>query len=115
MSDTGKIEEILESLKSYATTNYELIKLQAVERVTVIMADLMGDILVGLVALLFVFFISLWASLYLSTLLGDNYSGFAIVAGFYLLIGITLLVFRKRMVIKPIRNKIIREIFNSKQ
>jgi len=110
MPDQGKIEELTENLKSYLSTNFELIKYQGIERTSVIIADLAVNILVGLILLLFVFFISLWACFYLSTLLGDNYSGIAIVAGFYLLLGLLLYTVRKKLIIKPLRNKIIRNI-----
>jgi hypothetical protein len=111
MPDNGKIEELTESLKNYVSTNLELIKYQAIERATVIVADLVTNIVVGLLLLFFVFFISLWASFYLSALMGDNYSGIAIVAGFYLLIGLILFLVRKKLVIKPLRNKIVQNIF----
>lgn len=114
MADVGKIEEITEQLKSYVATNYELIKLKAVERLTVILSDLISNFLVGLVLFLFVFFTSLWACFYLSARLGDNYSGIAIVAGFYLLVGLILLIVRKKMIEKPLRNKIIRKVFSKK-
>ncbi len=115
MSDVGKIEEIIENLKSYFATNYELIKLKAVERITVILSDLISDFLVGLVVFLFVIFISLWAGFYLSARMGDNNSGFAIVAGFYFMLGLLLLIIRKKVVERPLRNKIIRKVFSKKQ
>ena len=111
MPDQGKIEELTESLKGYLTTNIELIKHQAIERITVIVADLVSNVLVGLLLLFFLFFISLWACFYLSALFGNNYTGIAIVAGFYLLMGLIIYMVRKKLVIKPLRNKIIRNIF----
>jgi hypothetical protein len=111
MPDQGKIEELTDSLKSYITTNLELIKYQAIERATVVIADLVSNLLVGMLLLFFVFFLSLWASFYLSALMGDHYSGIAIVAGFYLLVGLILYLVRKKLVIKPLRNKIVRNIF----
>ncbi|HEY3370894.1 MAG TPA: phage holin family protein [Prolixibacteraceae bacterium] len=111
MPDNGKIDELTDSLKSYVNTNFELIKYQAIERSTVIIADLISNILVGLLLLFFVFFISLWACYYISAQLGDSYSGIAIVAGFYLLVGLILLMVRKKLLIKPLRNKIVHNIF----
>jgi len=111
MPDQGKIEELTDSLKGYLNTNIELIKHQAIERTTVIVADLVANLLVGLLFLCFVFFISLWACFYLSAILGNNYSGIAIVAGFYLLMSLILFMVRKKLVIKPLRNKIISNIF----
>jgi hypothetical protein len=114
MPEHGKLEELTESLKSYITTNYELIKLQTIERSTVIVADLLSNLLVGLVVFLFVFFLSICAGFYLSARLGDSYSGFAIVTGFYLLVSLILLLVRKKLVERPLRDKIIRKIFRKK-
>lgn len=111
MPDQGKIEELIENLKSYLTTNLELIKYQAIERSTVIIADLLSNILVVLLLVFFVFFISLWACFYLSALMGDNYSGIAIVAGFYLFLSIIIILVKKKLLIKPLRNKIVRDMF----
>jgi len=106
-----KLEELTENLKSYINTNLELIKYQAIERSTVIIADMLSTLLVGLFLLFFLFFISLWACFYVSAYMGDHYSGIAVVAGFYLLIGLILYMVRKKLLIKPFRNKIVSNIF----
>jgi len=110
MPDQGKIEELTESIKSYLNTNFELFKYQGIERSSVIIADLVSKLLVGLILLFFVFFTSLWACFYLSAYFGDNYSGIAIVAGFYLLLGLIIYLVRKKLVVKPLRDKIIRNM-----
>jgi hypothetical protein len=109
-----KIEELIASLKSYTNTTIELIKLETAEHFSVIMANLISKFIVGLVIVLFVFFISLGICFYLSELLGNNYMGFGIVAGIYLLLGIILSIGRKKLLNKPIRDKIIQEMFQSK-
>jgi uncharacterized protein (DUF983 family) len=68
MPDHGKIEELTDNIKSYLNTNFDLIKYQAVERATVIMADTVTYVVIGLFLLMFLFFISLWACFYLSSL-----------------------------------------------
>ena len=113
MQETEKIEEITEKVKSYIQTNYELIKLQTIERSSVILADLISNILVGLVVILFVFFLSICAGFYFSSRLGEYYLGFAIVAGFYFLCGLILILLRKKLLERPMRDKIIRMIFRT--
>jgi len=115
MPDHGKIEELTENIKSYVNTNFELIKYQAVERATVMIADTVTYVLVGLFFLFFIFFLSLWACFYLSSLFNNNYTGIAIVAGFYLLLGLVLFLVRKNMVIKPLRNKIVNKLFQKEK
>ncbi|MBL0309934.1 MAG: phage holin family protein [Bacteroidetes bacterium] len=107
-----KIEELTESLKTYVSTNYELGKLEAAERSAVIGSGLIIGLLVGVVSSLFLFFISLWVGFYLSNLLGDNYSGFGIIAVFYLVLGLFLVFGREKLIKRPIRDKMIRLVFS---
>lgn len=111
MPENGKIVELTDSLKEYIHTTYELKKLQAIEKSSVFGASLIGILLTGLVVILFVVFLSLWVALYLSAKMGDIYSGFSIVSAFYFLLGIILLLVRKKLIDKPMRDKIIRRIF----
>lgn len=113
MPEFGKIEELTENLKKYIATSYELQKLQAIESSSVFGSGLISSLLVGLVVVLFVFFLSLWAGFYLSASIGDNYSGFLIVAGFYFLFGFILILVRKKLIEKPLRDKIIRKVFSN--
>jgi len=115
MSEHVNIEEIADSLKVYVNTNLELIKLELTERVSVLGSSLISNLLVWLVIVLFLFFISLGLAFYLSNLLGNNYSGFIIIAGFYLLIGLILILGKKRLVEKPLRDKIIQELLHKNE
>lgn len=113
MPEFGKIEELTESLKKYIATSYELQKLQAIESSSVFGSGLISSLFVGLVVVLFVFFLSLWAGFYLSAIIGDNYSGFLIVAGFYFLFSLILVIVRKKLIEKPLRDKIIRKVLSN--
>lgn len=112
MSEHGKIEELTDSFKRYATTSYDLIKLEASERTSVIGSGLVSSILLGIVGVIFTLFLSFAAGFYISARMGDTWSGFAIVAGFYLVVLLILAAGRKRLVEKPMRDKIIRNIFS---
>ncbi len=109
--DHSKTEELIESLKGYLNTNFTLIKLEATERSASIASVLIGSILIGIVGTFFILFISIGIGLYLSVQLGSTYSGFAIVAGFYFLLGLILFLGRNGIILKPIRNKLTKKIF----
>jgi hypothetical protein len=106
-----KIEELIVNLKSYTTSTIEIVKLEAVERTSSIVANFISGLVIGLVVILFAFFFSMGISLYLSELLDNTYWGFGIVAGAYLLLGIVLIIGRKKLLNKPIRDKFIQELF----
>lgn len=112
MQEQGKIVELTENLKSYIGTTYELVKLEATERSAVVGSGLIGGLLLGVISVLLIFFASLWTGFYLSHRLGDSYSGFAMVAAFYLLAGIILVCGGKEILEKNIRNRIINKILN---
>jgi hypothetical protein len=115
MAEDVKLEELTESVKKYINTNYELLKLQAAERTSVIGSASISMLAIGFIVILFVFFISIYIGFYLSTCLGDSYSGFAIVAGFYFLISLVLILGRKKLLENPLRDKIIRKLFSNNQ
>ncbi|MGZ3901630.1 MAG: phage holin family protein [Bacteroidia bacterium] len=112
MQESGKIEELTESVKTYVATNIELVKLEATERLALVGAGMISGLLLGVIAVLLIFFASLWTGFYLSHSFGDTYTGFGLVAGFYLLIGVILLSGGKKSLEKNMRNKIIDKILS---
>ena len=112
MEEPGKIEVLSENVKSYFATTYQLVKLETTERSAVIGAGIITGSLLGIILVLLIFFASLWTGFYLSHRFGDSYTGFALVAGFYLLSGIILLCGGKKILEKNIRNKIIDKILD---
>ena len=111
MVDPDKIEIITDQVKAYIATNIELLKLEAADRISGVISGLISNLLIAAIGFLCLFFISLWAGFYISELSGDTYTGFAIVAGIYLIPGLILYIGRKRLLTDPIRNKIITNIF----
>ena len=62
---------------------------------------------------LFALFINIAVALYLSSVLGNSYGGFFVVAGFYLLLIIVFKIGKNRLVHNPIRNFIVSQILNN--
>ncbi len=113
MPNAEKIDDFTYNLKEYVTLQLELVKLEAVEKVSVIGSELTSGFMVLLWSLLFIFFISLSAGFYLSSILGNTYIGFLLVAGFYFTVGLIFYLGRKLFVTKPVKNKIIKSIFSN--
>lgn len=108
-----KIEELIENLKQYSTTTIEVFKLEATVQSSVMVSQLVSKVVIGLLVLFFAFFLSLGICFFLSELFGNNYMGFAMVAGFYLLLGIIFIIGRKKLLVKPIRERMIQEMLQS--
>jgi hypothetical protein len=113
MPEHEKLEELVESLKSYFNTNYQLRKLETAERASVVGSGLISGVVICIIALLFVLFLSLVGGFYFSKLLGDNISGFLIISGFYFVLTIIFYLGRKKLLQGPLREKIVRKIFGN--
>lgn len=114
MPETSRLEAMGESLKQYLVLNIELIKLEVTRRTSEIGSALVSSLILVSSLLLFIFMLSMGLGFYLSSLIGDTFSGFAIVAGAYLLFILLFLMIRKRLVEKPLRDKIVRKMLEQK-
>ncbi len=112
MSSPGILEELTDKLKSFISTSYEIKKLEAIGRSSVIGSSLISRLIVVMMVFMFLFFISLWVGLFLSAIHGDTYSGFTYVAGFYFIVSLIFIIGRKSLLQKPIRDRIIQKTFN---
>lgn len=113
MPEFQKIEELTDTVKQYVLLNIELLKLEATKQVSTIGSSVVGALIVGIAAFLFVFTLSIGLGFYLSALLGDSYSGFAIIAAFYFLLVIILFLGRRKHIEKPLREIIITKILEN--
>ncbi|MCF6131960.1 phage holin family protein [Flavobacterium wongokense] len=102
-----KLEALTDSLKEYADTNYELIKLEVIDHSSTIISGIVTTLIITVVLVLFAFFGSMYLAYYLSDLLDIDYIGFAIIGGFYLLLAIIIYINKKSMIEKPVCDSFI--------
>jgi hypothetical protein len=101
---------IIDQVKEYAETRLKLIKYEAIERGSSIVADIIIEVVVIFSLLLTFLFASFTLALFLGEVFHSNWKGFGCVAAFYLLIAILLMV-AKRSFEKPIVNAMITKLF----
>lgn len=97
-----KLEALTDSLKEYADTNYELIKLEVIDHSSSIVSGIITTLVITVILVLFAFFGSMYLAYYLSDVLEINYIGFAIVGGFYLLLAIIIYLNKRNFIEKPV-------------
>ena len=102
MQINEKLEVLADSLKEYADIRYELLKLEIIDQSSSIISGMISSLIIISVLVLFTFFGSFYVAYYLSDLLQINYIGFAIVAGFYLLLAIFIYITKKNLIEKRI-------------
>ena len=95
-----KLDSLMEHITGYVETRIELMKVEVREQ----LANAISKVLLYVVILSFLMLFVLLFSLAVAYKIGEHlgtFGGFAIVSGFYLLIGVLLVVFRE-----PLSDKI---------
>jgi uncharacterized membrane protein YqjE len=89
-----KVDSLISHLTGYIETRVELLKIEAKEELSKGLSQVLFYLLLAFVFALVVIFFSVAIALEIGELLG-NLAGFAIVAAFYLIIGIVLILLRE--------------------
>ncbi|EDP94766.1 hypothetical protein U8527_07590 [Kordia algicida OT-1] len=114
-STTSHIESIYQKAKAYTETSIELYKLNAIDKTADVISSLVLWIALGTIFVVFLLFVNIGISLYVGGLLGASYIGFLIVSSFYLLIGLFLYIFNKKLITKPVTDLVIYKLMREKK
>jgi hypothetical protein len=108
---TNLIEPLLEKAEAYGKTSFELLKLKTLAKTADVSSSIFSRSLFILVISFFAFTLNTAVALWIGDLLGKIYYGFFIVAGFYALVSVILLMVHP-FVKTRINNTIIKQLFN---
>ncbi len=104
---TKVFEDLYNKGEKYTITSIELAKLKALQTTTHIVTTMIWRLSVVVMLSLFVLVLNIGIALWLGELLGKNYYGFFIVAGFYLVAAVILHFFLPNWIKKPVSDLII--------
>jgi Putative Actinobacterial Holin-X, holin superfamily III len=109
----AKAEELADNVKEYFNTKIEAVKLNAAEKSSYVIANIIAGIAASVVFILFIIFAGMALSFGLGVWIGKTWAGFLIVAGFYLLIGIVVWTARGKIIRMPVMNALIQQLFKN--
>ncbi|MEM9846823.1 MAG: phage holin family protein [Bacteroidota bacterium] len=112
LEEVGKLNVYAQS---YLNDRVEYVKIRVAEESIKTISGVVHAVVLGLLALLVLVFLSVVAGLYLGKVLENYVLGFLIVSGFYLLLMIAYLLFKRQLVANPIAKILIDKIFNEEQ
>ncbi|HEX5167919.1 MAG TPA: phage holin family protein [Cyclobacteriaceae bacterium] len=107
-----KLDGLIDSLSDYFETRVEILKIEIKEDVIRLIAQILVGLVIGVAALFFLLLISFAVAYSIADRLGTPL-GFIIVAGFYLILAILFLLFKKDISAKL--EKILSEIIKKKE
>ncbi len=106
-----KAGNLTESITDYIQTYYKLSILKVADKSTSIAAIAVAVLAAAFLGLFVLFFGGIALGIWLGHLLENTVLGFVLVAGFFLVMLIVVLVLRKKLIFPIIRNKIINKIY----
>jgi hypothetical protein len=109
MTEQENTNDTFLRLKKYVRVRYEIEKLRLVEKISSACASIISGSLIFLLMCASIIFLSLTLAYYLSQYFNNNVIGFGIVGLVYLGVTVFLHIFRKRILISSIRDRIINE------
>ena len=108
------IERLCEKAERFSKTSIELLKLNAVDKTSDVIASLAFLLSLSIIVAIFTFFVNIGIALVLGRYLEDYALGFFIVSGFYLVFAIVLYKFRHPLIKTPIGNLVIKKLLREK-
>ena len=118
MPDQPNKEHFFKDLKSliveYVQNRLELTRISAYEKIAKIVALIFSGIILVFLFFFTIVFLSLLAGFYFSEFYGSTFYGFGIVAAFYFITFLILLLFRKPLLERSIMNSVIKILFKEK-
>ena len=108
-----KIDSLIDNLTGYIEARVDMLKIEAREEITRVLSNTAIYLFVVFVFLLGLGLVSVAVALVIGDKLGAVSTGFFIVSGFYLLVGVVLIFFREALVQKI--EKKVAIMFNKKK
>lgn len=115
MSEPSFFSELKQLITDYVEARIALVKINVYEKAAKITAVLFSSVIIALVVFFLLFFLSISGGFYFASLLNSNALGFLIVFGFYLVLLVVLLIFRKQLLEKYITDKVIQTLFEKEE
>lgn len=113
--ETEELKEKTKDLGShtgeYLNTLYRLTMVTITQKVTNIASGVIVAVSICIFGLFIIFFASLGAAWWLGDIVNSRTGGFLIVAGFYFLLLLGIILLRKNIVFPSIRNRIIGKVY----
>ncbi|MBC7866400.1 MAG: phage holin family protein [Gloeobacteraceae cyanobacterium ES-bin-316] len=104
------LDSLFEKASDYVETRIELAKLKITEKSSDVISDLASKVILISIVSVFVLMLNIGIGLWLGELLGKNFYGFFVLAGFYGIIALIFYSFKTKWIEEPVTNAIIKKM-----
>lgn len=108
MPDKSHFENLVEKGERLAKSSIELLRLKSIDKSTDVLAAISMVATIGCLVVLFIIMGSIGIAMLVGEWLNRGSLGFIIVATFYALVALILYTFRRRLIVNPLKNLLIK-------
>jgi hypothetical protein len=112
-SATIKDHTLKNDVEDYIETKIDIIKLKAIDKTGSAISGTIVGIAAAILGLFILQFLSFSAAYAISEFTGYRYLGFLCVAGFYILVTITLFALKEKLITMPIINSLLKKFYHN--
>ena len=110
MEETGTLKE---NVQDYVNTQLKVVKLRAIGKGSEAASSAIVGIGVAFLSVFIVMFLSFSAAYAISSATGRPFLGFLLVAAFYIMLAVLLIVLKERFITLPIMNSLLEKFYES--
>ncbi len=108
-SKTPRNDSLIGNLTGYLDTRIDLVRLEIQQKVSTMLVGTIHGATLALLGLLFTIFVSIFAGLALNAAFNSTFWGFGVVAGFYLVLLVLVLVGVDKAAFQGVANKVLKD------
>jgi hypothetical protein len=108
-SKTPRNDSLIGNLTGYLDTRIDIVRLELQQKASSVLVSTVHGAALAMLGLLFIIFVSIFAGLALNSALDSPYWGFGIVAGFYLVLLVLVVVGVDKAAFQGIANKALKD------
>ena len=104
---------LISKTEKFTKTSIDLLKLNMVEKTADVVSSITSKLIILLIVAMFIFFLNIGLSLWISDRLQSSYLGFLIVSGFYLIISVVAYYYQHQWLKNPISDRIVLKLLKN--
>ncbi|MBD2723641.1 MULTISPECIES: phage holin family protein [Hymenobacter] len=108
-SKTPRNDSLIGNLTGYLDTRIDLVRLEIQQKVSTALVGTIHGVMLAVLGIFFLIFLSVFAGLALNSALDSEFWGFGIVAGFYLVLLVLVLVGVDKAAFQGLANKVMKD------
>jgi hypothetical protein len=110
MEGKNKVEIMLDNVKSYVETRFDIVVLNIQDRLSDVLSSVASILVLSILAVFVIFFLSVGAAWWIGQELNNSSIGFFYVAAFYFVVAVIIFACRDKWIKLPIINSLLKKI-----